>query len=126
VNRLIYGWESFKNFCCLKASNMRASTGVVSINYVDEKGDSLEILKHLREYDGSEESEIEASKVIRSDRGILSLVVANIDRYHGIKLPQEINSKPGDGRAEIIVYEGVSKCRRLASVGDEILLKVES
>lgn len=41
-------------------------------------------------------------------------------------MPPEVNSKPGDGRAEIIVYEGVNKCRRLASVGGEILLKVES
>ncbi len=83
---------------------MRASTGVVSINYVDEKGETLEILKHLREYDGSEESELEASRVVRSDRGILSLVVANIDRYHANKFGPEVNSKPGDGRAEIIVY----------------------
>jgi hypothetical protein len=97
---------------------MRASTGVVSIHYVDEKGETFEILKHLREYDGSEESEIEASRVVRTDKGILSLVVANIDRYHGNKFNAQVNSKPGDGRAEIIVFEGVTRCRRLASVGD--------
>jgi hypothetical protein len=97
---------------------MRSSTGVVNINYVDEKGETFEILKHLREYDGSEESEIEASRVIRTDKGILSLLITNIDRYHGNKFESQINSKPGDGRAEIIVYEGVKKCRKLASVGN--------
>lgn len=38
TNGLIYGWERFKNFCCLGASNMKASTGVVNINYCDDKG----------------------------------------------------------------------------------------
>ena len=56
----------------------------------------MEILKHLREYDGSEESELEASKVVRSDKGIYTLLLANIDRFHGNKL--EMNGKPGDGR----------------------------
>jgi len=37
-----------------------------------------------------------------------------------------MSCKPGDGRAEIIVFEGLTKCRRLASVGDQIMLKVES
>ncbi len=105
---------------------MRSSTGVVNINYIDEKGEALEILKHLREYDGSEESELEASRVIRTDKGILSLLVTNIDRFQGNKISKEVNCKPGDGRVEIVVFEGVKKCRRLGSVGNEIVLKIES
>lgn len=97
MNRLIYGWESFKNFCCLRPPTLRAATGVLSINYRDEKGDSFEILKRLRDYDGSEEEEKKASRVIRNDHGILSLVVANIDRYHGNKLDSHLHCKPGDG-----------------------------
>lgn len=35
---------------------MRAATGVVNISFIDDRGEEHEILKHLREYDGSEES----------------------------------------------------------------------
>ena len=69
---------------------------------------------------------MEASRVIRTDKGILSLLITNIDRFHGSKFDEKVNCKPGDGRAEIVVFEGVKKCRRLASVGNEILLKIES
>jgi hypothetical protein len=97
---------------------------VVSILFVDEKGDSVEILKQLREYEGSEESEIEASKAIKSGRSILSLLIANVDRFHGEKI-DSLNCKPGDGRMEIVVFEGAKKSRKLATVGGEIVLKLE-
>jgi hypothetical protein len=83
---------------------MKASTGVVNIHYFDDKGEEVEVLKHLREYEGSEESEIEASKVIKTDKGILSLLIANIDRFHGDKFDTQLNCKPGDGRVELAVF----------------------
>ena len=64
--------------------------------------------------------------MIRTDKGILSLLVTNIDRFQGNKINSQISCKPGDGRAEIVVFEGVKRCRRLASVGNEIVLKMES
>ena len=73
-------------------------------------------MKHLREYDGSEESEIEASKVVKSDRGIYSLLISNIDRFHGSKL-EKIGEKPGDGKIEVALFEGAGKYRKIASVG---------
>ena len=63
--------------------------------------------------------------MIRSDRGIYSLLVSNIDRFHGNKL-EGSNCKPGDGKAEIIIYEGKSQWRKIATVGGEILLRMES
>jgi len=47
---------------------------------------------------------MEASRVIRSDKGILSLLIANIDRFHGDKIKTDINCKPGDGRLELVVF----------------------
>lgn len=124
TNSAIYSWQRFKNFCCLGSSSLQTSTGVVSILFVDEKGEAVEILKQLREYEGSEESEVEASRAIRSGRSILSLLVANIDRFHGEKI-DSLNCKPGDGRMEIVVFEGARQSRRLATVGGEIVLKLE-
>jgi hypothetical protein len=37
--------------------------------------------------------------VIKDNKGILSLLVANIDRYQGHQLDQDISCKPGDGKA---------------------------
>ena len=104
---------------------MHASTGVVNISFIDDKGREMEILKHLREYDGSEESELEASKVVKSDKGIYSLLISNIDRFHGNKM-ELIGGKPGDGKIEVALFEGASKYRKIASVGGEILLRVDS
>lgn len=44
---MIFGLESFKKFCCLGNPTLEASTGIASILFKDEKGDSQEITKRL-------------------------------------------------------------------------------
>lgn len=38
-NRLVYSFQGLKKFCCVGNHDMREATGIVKIDYVDEKGE---------------------------------------------------------------------------------------
>jgi hypothetical protein len=70
-----------KKFCCLGSPSLETSTGIVSIFFQDDKGQSQEITKELTK---------EGSK-----RGVATLLFSNIDKYMGMKLK---GGRMSDGR----------------------------
>lgn len=47
-DKLIYSVQGMKKFCCVGNYDMRETTGVVKIDFVDDKGEH-EILKYLKD-----------------------------------------------------------------------------
>lgn len=45
VNKAIFNIESFKKFCCIGKPTLETSTGVVSVIFQDEKGNTQEVTK---------------------------------------------------------------------------------
>lgn len=104
LNRLIFGVESFKKFCCLGTPSLE-STGIVSVRSRDEKGESQEVTKQLVKEGGK--------------KGVLSLLFSNIDKHMGGKLE---GGRLNDGRLEMGVYESSNQFRLVgASTGDALV-----
>lgn len=45
MNKAIFNLESFKKFCCVGKPTLETSTGVVSVIFQDDKGNSQEVTK---------------------------------------------------------------------------------
>lgn len=61
-----------KKFCCIGKPSLESSTGIISVIFKDEKGNEQEVTKELRQEEGK--------------KGIMTLVLSNIDRFQGVKL----------------------------------------
>jgi len=63
--------------------------------------------------------------VVKSDKDIFTLLITNIDRFHGKKI-EVTGGKPGDRKLEIVLFEGANRYRKIGSVGGAVVLKIES
>jgi hypothetical protein len=102
-NKILYSLEGIKKFCCVGSPTMKSSTGIVKVDFCDEKG-SHEIMKEFRDYVGDEEIDLMESKKGKNRRKILSMVASNIDRFHGEKLDIKDITKMNDGKLELLGF----------------------
>lgn len=124
LNKFIYSFQGFKKFCCVGESGMREATGVVKIEFEDEKG-SHEILKELREHEGEDEINYMKSKESRNKRKVLSLVLSNIGQFLGERMKGRFQSRMNDQKLEILSYQSINDCSSLASVSGRISMNFE-
>lgn len=61
---------------------MREATGVVKIDFVDERGEH-EIMKYLRDPEEEGTEYIQSNKQKNNKKNILSILFSNIDRFFG-------------------------------------------
>jgi hypothetical protein len=108
-NKVIFNMESFKKFCCIGKPSLEASTGIVSVTFHDEKGHEQEVTKELRSEEGR--------------RGIMSLVLSNIDRFQGSKLQ---GGRISDSRLEIGVFESSSSWRLISPSNGEVSIRLKA
>ena len=57
---------------------------------------------------------------------IMSIVVCNIDRYHGNKIENVKGFKMNDNKLELITFESLNQSTKVASIAGDIKLSLES
>lgn len=106
VDKAIFSIESLKKFCCIGKPTLETSTGVVSVVFEDEKGNSQEVTKEMRSGEGK--------------KGIMTLLLSNIDRFQGVRLA---GGRINDSKLEVGVFESSSSWRLISSAAGEVTLR---
>lgn len=119
--------EGLKKFCCVGTPNMKSATGVVNAQFTDENGEEHEIFREFRDHSEESANNKNVKNVpYRLKSRIMSIVVCNIDRYHGNKIENVKGFKMNDNKLELLTFESLNESTKVASIAGDIKLSLES